>query len=45
LYRAGFRDGLLGYANVLALVLFVVAFGVTVLLLRRSRAFTQAETA
>jgi multiple sugar transport system permease protein len=29
----------MGYANALAVVLFVVAFGVTLILLRRFRAF------
>jgi len=41
LYVVGFRYNALGYANALAVVLFVVAFAVTLLLLRRSRAFTQ----
>lgn len=40
LYVSGFRYYDMGYANALAVVLFVVAFGVTVVLLRRFRAFT-----
>jgi multiple sugar transport system permease protein len=36
LYVVGFRYGALGYANALAVVLFVVAFGVSLLLLRRT---------
>lgn len=39
LYVAGFRYYDMGYANALAVVLFVVAFSVTLVLLRRSRAF------
>jgi multiple sugar transport system permease protein len=39
LYIAGFRYYDMGYANALAVVLFVVAFSVTLVLLRRSRAF------
>ncbi len=40
LYVAGFGPrGLLGYASVLAVVLFVVSFGATLLLLRRFRTF------
>lgn len=39
LYVVGFRYNAMGYANALAIVLFVVAFGVTALLLRRSRSF------
>jgi multiple sugar transport system permease protein len=38
LYVVGFRYDLLGYANALAVVLFVVAFAVTVVMLRRGRA-------
>jgi multiple sugar transport system permease protein len=38
LYVVGFRYDLLGYANALAVVLFVVAFLATVVMLRRSRA-------
>ena len=37
LYVVGFRYDLLGYANAMAVVLFVVAFAVTVVMLRRSR--------
>ena len=40
LYSVGFRSGLLGYASVLAVVLFVVAISVTLVLLRRFRAFS-----
>jgi multiple sugar transport system permease protein len=36
----GFRYNALGYANVLAVVLFVVAISITAVLLRRFRAFT-----
>ena len=39
LYVVGFRYNALGYANVLAVVLFVVAIAVTALLLRRFRSF------
>jgi len=40
LYVSGFRYYDMGYANALAVVLFVVAFAVTLVLLRRFRAFT-----
>jgi multiple sugar transport system permease protein len=40
LYVVGFRYNAFGYANVLAVVLFVVALSVTVILLRRFRAYT-----
>ena len=40
LYTAGFRYSALGYANAMAVALFVVAFAVTVFLLRRSKAFS-----
>jgi len=40
LYVSGFRYYDMGYANALAVVLFVVAFGVTLVLLRRFHAFT-----
>jgi multiple sugar transport system permease protein len=40
LYVVGFRYNALGYANVLAVVLFVVAISITALLLRRFRSFT-----
>ncbi|WP_459720806.1 carbohydrate ABC transporter permease [Actinophytocola sp. KF-1] len=40
LYVSGFRYYDMGYANALAVVLFLVAFGVTLVLLRRFRAFT-----
>jgi multiple sugar transport system permease protein len=36
LYVVGFRYNALGYANALAVLLFVVAFIATVVLLRRS---------
>jgi multiple sugar transport system permease protein len=38
LYMVGFRYNAFGYANALAVLLFVVAFTVTLVLLRRSRA-------
>jgi multiple sugar transport system permease protein len=40
LYVVGFRYFAMGYANTLAVVLFVVSFAVTLVLLRRARAFT-----
>ena len=43
LYTVGFRYNALGYANALAVALFVVAFAVTVFLLRRSKAFSGEE--
>lgn len=43
LYVQGFRYYDMGYANALAVVLFVVAFAVTLLLLRRFRAFVGAD--
>ena len=43
LYVVGFRYGALGYANVLAVVLFVVAIMVTAILLRRFRTFLGSE--
>jgi multiple sugar transport system permease protein len=43
LYTVGFRYNALGYANALAVALFVVAFAVTVILLRRSKAFSGEE--
>lgn len=39
LYAVGFRNGLLGYSSALAVVLFLVAMAVTLVLLRRFRAF------
>jgi multiple sugar transport system permease protein len=42
LYQVGFRYNAFGYANALAVVLFVVAFSVTLVLLRRSRTFELA---
>jgi multiple sugar transport system permease protein len=44
LYVVGFRYNLLGYANAMAVVLFIVAFGVTLVLLRRSKAFAGEAT-
>ncbi|GAB4050676.1 carbohydrate ABC transporter permease [Catellatospora paridis] len=41
LYVVGFRYHVLGYANVLAVVLFVVSMTATVLLLRRFKEFTR----
>jgi multiple sugar transport system permease protein len=43
LYTAGFRYNALGYANALAIALFVVALAVTVILLRRAKAFSGEE--
>ena len=43
LYTVGFRYNALGYANAMAVALFVVAFAVTIILLRRSRAFSGEE--
>jgi multiple sugar transport system permease protein len=43
LYTVGFRYNALGYANALAVLLFAVALAVTVILLRRSRAFSGEE--
>jgi multiple sugar transport system permease protein len=40
LYTVGFRYNALGYANALAVALFLVAFLVTLLLLRRAKAFS-----
>lgn len=40
LYTVGFRYNALGYANAMAVALFVVALAVTIILLRRSRAFS-----
>jgi multiple sugar transport system permease protein len=44
LYTVGFRYSALGYANALAIVLFVVALAVTVILLRRAKAFSGEES-
>ena len=44
LYVVGFRYGALGYANVLAVVLFIVAITVTALMLRRFRTFVGGES-
>jgi multiple sugar transport system permease protein len=43
LYVVGFRYNALGYANAMAVVLFVVAFAVTIFLLRRAKAFAGEE--
>jgi multiple sugar transport system permease protein len=43
LYQVGFRYSALGYANAMAVALFVVAFLVTLILLRRSKAFSGEE--
>jgi multiple sugar transport system permease protein len=45
LYTVGFRYHALGYANALAIALFVVALAVTVILLRRAKAFSGEEAA
>ncbi|WIM99610.1 sugar ABC transporter permease [Actinoplanes oblitus] len=44
LYTVGFRYSALGYANALAIALFVVALAVTVILLRRAKAFSGEES-
>jgi multiple sugar transport system permease protein len=44
LYLAGFRYNLLGYANALAVILFVVAFAAIAILLKRSRSFAGDPT-
>ncbi|GAB1694826.1 carbohydrate ABC transporter permease [Krasilnikovia sp. M28-CT-15] len=44
LYTVGFRYNALGYANALAVALFLVAFAVTVILLRRAKAFSGEES-
>jgi multiple sugar transport system permease protein len=43
LYMVGFRYNALGYANAMAVALFLVAFAVTIILLRRSKAFSGEE--
>ena len=43
LYTVGFRYNALGYANALGIALFAVAFSVTVILLRRAKAFSGEE--
>ncbi len=43
LYVVGFRYYAMGYANTLAVVLFVVSFAVTLILLRRARVFTGGD--
>jgi multiple sugar transport system permease protein len=44
LYTVGFRYNALGYANALAVVLFIVALAVTVIMLRRAKAFSGEES-
>jgi multiple sugar transport system permease protein len=44
LYQAGFPQTFLGYANALAIVLFLVAFIVIAMLLRRSKSFVQGAS-
>ncbi|MEV4347320.1 sugar ABC transporter permease [Actinoplanes sp. NPDC049596] len=44
LYTVGFRYSALGYANALAIGLFVVALAVTLILLRRAKAFSGEES-
>ncbi|MCU7727246.1 sugar ABC transporter permease [Actinoplanes sp. KI2] len=44
LYTVGFRYNALGYANALAVALFLVAFIVTLILLRRAKAFSGEES-
>jgi multiple sugar transport system permease protein len=44
LYTVGFRYNALGYANALAIVLFLVALAVTVILMRRAKAFSGEES-
>ena len=44
LYTVGFRYNALGYANAMAVALFVVALSVTVILLRRAKAFSGEES-
>jgi multiple sugar transport system permease protein len=41
LYQAGFPQNLLGYANALAIVLFIVTFAVIAVLLKRSKTFVE----
>jgi len=43
LYTVGFRYNALGYANALAVALFLVAFVVTLFLMRRAKAFSGEE--
>jgi multiple sugar transport system permease protein len=44
LYQVGFPQNLLGYANALAIVLFLVTFAVIAVLLKRSRAFVEGAS-
>jgi multiple sugar transport system permease protein len=43
LYVVGFRYNAMGYANALAVVLFIVAFSATLVMLRRTKAFTAGD--
>jgi multiple sugar transport system permease protein len=44
LYQAGFSQDRLGYANAMAVVLFVVTFLVILVLLKRSKSFTEGAS-
>lgn len=44
LYQAGFPQNLLGYANALAIVLFIVTFAVIAVLLKRSKSFIEGAS-
>ena len=44
LYQVGFPENALGYANALAIVLFIVTFLVIAVLLKRSRTFTEGAS-
>jgi multiple sugar transport system permease protein len=44
LYQAGFPENTLGYANALAVVLFIVTLVVIAVLLKRSRSFTEGAS-
>ncbi len=44
LYQAGFSQDRLGYANAMAIVLFIVTFLVILLLLKRSKSFTEGAS-
>ena len=43
-YMQGFRYGYLGYASAMAVVLFVVAFAIILIMLKRGRTFTGGES-
>jgi multiple sugar transport system permease protein len=45
LYQEGFTNFYLGYASALAVIMFVVAIGFIVLLLRRSKTFVDGSQA